>query len=152
MRVSEQGSVLPVAAINDFEKRHGIVLPSDYKAFLQFHNGGRPIPNCFHFTDGSSGSDVQEFFSLTGGRKTGRLDYILQIYAGRIPNGLLPVASDSFGNAICVGLVGSDFAGHVLFWDHELESDVGEPASTENLTPIARSFSEFIDGLFTYSD
>ena len=37
--------------------------------------------------------------------------------------------------------------GKIYFWDHEMEADEGETPNYSNLTLIADSFDEFIEGL-----
>ena len=133
------------ADISTFEKLIHGTLPQDYKAFLKNENGGRPKPNLFRFTTRAGreeNSTVHYFFGLHEGR-VGSLKNDFEIYKGRIPSDCLPIATDPFGNVIMLGITHQNL-GRVYFWDHEKET---EPPSEGNISPIAHSFSEFVDKL-----
>jgi hypothetical protein len=57
---------------------------------------------------------------------------------------------DPFGNGICIGLTG-EHRGRMYFWDHECAPDPdewdGSADTTENVTLVANSFTEFVGGL-----
>ena len=78
------------------------------------------------------------------------LQYTREIYEGRIPNDLLWIMDDPFGNAICVGLNGAH-CGRVYFWSHESEPDDedwdGAVDTAGNVYLLATSFTEFVAGL-----
>ena len=60
-----------------------------------------------------------------------------------LPQGVLPIATDSNGNAIAIDARdGRD--GAVLFWDHE---EIPEEPDDSNLYEIAPTFEAFLDGL-----
>ncbi len=71
-------------------------------------------------------------------------------YQGRIPDDLLWIADDPFGNAICIGIRGRYF-GKVYFWDHEREPDEktwdGSVETAGNIQFLANSFRQFVAGL-----
>ncbi len=74
---------------------------------------------------------------------------IRRAYAGRIPDALVWIHDDPFGNAICLGIAG-EHHGRVYFWDHENEPDDdwdGSVESAGNLTLISDSFTEYVAGL-----
>jgi len=133
---------------SDFSVLEGFVhgtLPDDYKTFLRNENGGRPKPNRFTFVSKmgkTEDSTVHYFFALHGGR-VGNLKCNFETYKSRIPFGYLPIATDPFGNLIILKIIGQNKGG-ISFWDHENESDV--PTSA-NVSPIANSFSEFVEQL-----
>ncbi|MCB9687891.1 MAG: SMI1/KNR4 family protein [Alphaproteobacteria bacterium] len=147
MQIEERGKPVSEEVIRDVETRLGHRFPSDYRDFLRANNGGFPVPDSFAFADGRPGSKVQFFFGFGGKVRTARLDYAIATFKERLPPGLIPIASDPFGNLICIGLCGSPWEERVVFWDHERESDEGEPARTDNLTPIADSFTAFLHSL-----
>jgi hypothetical protein len=70
----------------------------------------------------------------------------LDVYNGRVPSWLLPVADDEYGNLYAVSLRSHDL-GSVWFWDHEEEADEGEAPSEENISRKAGSWGEFLQGL-----
>jgi SMI1 / KNR4 family (SUKH-1) len=123
----------------------GWTLPPSYKAFLARRDGGRPTgPRVFRFQegDGESKSSVAHFLGV---RSSPDGDLLLQVKSigDALPKGVLPIATDSSGNAICIDARdGRD--GPVLFWDHEESSDEPDEA---NLYGIAPTFEAFLDGL-----
>lgn len=132
------------ANLSEAEAKLNAKLPKAYREFLKNTNGGKPV-NCkfsFKSADGTEeDSTVHYFFGLCSGR-VGNLLAKFDLYKGRIPLGHLPIASDPFGNLILIRLFGQDPP--VVFWDHEKELD--EPTGS-NVSPIAKSFSEFIANL-----
>ena len=66
----------------------------------------------------------------------------------RLPDEMIPIASDPFGNLFCLAVEGDD-AGKVLFWDHEREPDDDEEEVTSfpNVRFVADSFEEFLASL-----
>lgn len=123
----------------DLERRLGRELPREYRGFLLQHNGGKPHSRVF---DMPMLNDVDEIGYLYGINVSQYYDlsYMLEIYQGRIPDTLLPVADDPGGNQICISL-GKDDLGAIYFWDHELEFE-GSAA-----TRIADSFDAFVGSL-----
>jgi hypothetical protein len=131
--------------ISEFEKVLSGTLPGDYKEFLRSENGGRPKPNEFRFPTAVGkveDSRVHYFFGLNEGRKGG-LEHYWEMFRDRIPSGCFAIGKDPFGNLVVLG-IGDRNRGTIYFWDHEKEP--GTP-SEENLSTIAPSFSEFINGL-----
>ncbi|MCL6511720.1 MAG: SMI1/KNR4 family protein [Anaerolineae bacterium] len=124
------------------EERLGFRLPEDYRAFLLQHNGGRPKPNVFSLTDTdlATTEDTIAWFMCI---KPGDVNDLLETASalqGRIPNNLLPIAVDPFGNYICIAVLGPD-KGRIYFWDHELESTVS------NVYFLADSFDNLLHSL-----
>lgn len=71
-----------------------------------------------------------------------------KVFKGRIKKELLPIAEDSFGNQICIGIK-NKYIGKIYFWDHELEESFFK---SKAITLIANSFNDFLDSLFEYVD
>jgi hypothetical protein len=130
--------------IRALELRLGAVLPIDYRTFLAQVNGGRPKPCAFEGPTGD-GSVVHFFFTLDPGAPHYRLHRKIDTYTGRVPDKLLPIACDDFGNLILLDL-GARSVGEVYFWDHEQENMESDPY-WENISPIASSFTEFVNAL-----
>jgi hypothetical protein len=124
-----------------FERRVGHELPADYRAFLLEHNGG--VPEATVVETKGVNSLVRRLQGLHKGPSWARLDKLLETYDGRVPEGLLPIGTDPFGNLYCLGVAGR-FRPKVLFWDHEREADEGEPPRRDNLTLVGPSFSAFM--------
>jgi len=123
MEIVEAGEAVTPEEVEAFEKKLGHPLPSAYRDFLLAHNGGRPIPSVIDIDDCPSGaSDVQVFLGLTGQFESETLEWSWDVFRERIPERLLPIADDSFGNLFCLSLTGND-AGQVLFLDRYEESE-----------------------------
>jgi hypothetical protein len=84
------------------------------------------VPQRPVFVIPGGGEDLVRYFrGLHDGSNYHNLHEPLQTYRnqGRMPAELIPIASDSFGNWVCLGVAG-EAKGHVYFWDHERESAV----------------------------
>jgi hypothetical protein len=91
-------------------------------------------------------STLRQLHGLHNGPRWARLESLRKTYAGRVPDGLLPIGTDPFGNVFCLGLGGA-WRGKVWFWDHESEADEGEPPRVDNLSMVAASFTSFLAAL-----
>jgi len=138
-KTDNPGSQLAPDEIEDFEAAIGTRLPEDYRKFLTLTNGGGPAEGrawvklkrgwigsnwiCIDFFYGLSRPDVRAY----------ELARIWSIFKARLPTDFLPIATDSYGNQILIGLRRPK-EGSVYFWNHERE-----------VSPvlIASSFREF---------
>ncbi len=129
--------------ISAFEEKWNIILPEIYKDFLLKNNGGKPKPSKFCFFDSHRNrkdeSVVNNFYGLASSKKEKRthlsLDFKMQVFMDRLPEGAIPIASEVFGNQLVMLL--SEELGGIYFFDHEYEED--------NLYFVAKSFKEFLD-------
>lgn len=96
----------------DLEKRYGVIMPIQYKIFMEKYNGGYTPKTKFKV--GKVSSDIRGFFGM-GNVKLGLDASELEEW---IEKKYLPIACDSFGNYIVIGL-GNDDAGKIYFCDHE---------------------------------
>lgn len=126
----------------EFESKHSIRLPEDYKEFLLTHNGGKPDPSCFNIKNDTS--DVRIFYGLNNDGQYS-VEVALKLYKNRLSRDIIPIGSDSFGNQICLGVMGES-QNKIYFWNHEFEG------TSKALTKVANSFSEFVDSLYEWSD
>ncbi len=123
MDILESGDALTPADIEAFEATIGKRLPQTYRDFLLAHNGGRPVPAVIDIDDCPSGATVvQVLLGLTGPVESETLVWSWQAFQRRIPERLLPIADDPFGNLFCLSLDGVD-AGQVVFLDRYEESE-----------------------------
>jgi len=143
-RISRGGA--SESAIRDFEARLGVVLPEDYRRFLATVNGGRPKPRNFDAANGDDGSLVHFFFTLDPDAPHYQLTRKIETYTGRVPDRLLPIGCDDFGNLVLLD-VGGAKPGAVYFWDHERENPDGDPY-WDNISTVASSFTEFVNSLY----
>lgn len=98
--------------IAEMEKEYEIILPDQYKNFLVRYNGGYTPKTKFRI--GSIASDIRGFYGI--GNVGLSFNAIELREWSKV--GLLPVACDSFGNYIVIGLSNSD-AGKIYFCNHE---------------------------------
>src|SRR5438874_2719786 len=100
------------ADVSHFEMSIAVRLPDDYREFLLRYNGGYPSPNGFRGGD----EVLNHFFGLW--QKHADLNYELLAHRRFIPEGMIPIASDPFGNAILLEVANPN-RGRIWFWDHE---------------------------------
>ena len=126
------------------EEMWGYALPKSYRNFL-LEGSKIGDKKSFAFKDKFDGSCLSDFLRIEKDFNNNIL--LKQKYAGtRFPNNFLPIARDVYGNFILLSVKNKD-RGKIYFWDHEMEADEGETPDYSNLTLIADSFDEFIEGL-----
>lgn len=140
------GSGASEALLQKLEGDLGARLPDDYRRFLAETNGGRPDPARFALltSRGTNESIVDWFLTLEPTEDLYTVPEYRDMYSNRIPQGLLPVACDPFGNLLLLDL-GEKNRGSIYFWDHETES-MEEP-TWENIFSVAPSFDSFYSSL-----
>ena len=162
--------ILTEADIAAIEQENKVLLPADYRAFMLKHNGGKPSPRWFDYSDGTelTGSAVQEFFAIyTKPEKETGLSVNLNLArqfrtykrmeTPRMPEELIPIGDDGGGNKICL-CVSGEHTGCIYYWDHELECtggtyEDGTPVTMwDNCYFVANSFTEFLDSLHEDDD
>jgi len=173
IRSSSNGPILPSESdIAAAQKTYGRELPSDYLALIQKY--GRcttrklcsvvfPEPIPLYVDDRPDALPVAPldgagFSFFYGGNRsdgTGGLADEAGAFGGRMPNGLLPIGGDLFGNKFCLGYSPNGEPG-VYFWDHEFEWDADdyqaetgkrmpEIVKYQNIYFIANTFREFLE-------
>jgi len=142
-------SALPItnADLGEFETRHAVTLPADYRAFLLASNGGVPLGNSFRYTltTGKSRRAVlKAFFPLTpyGWVEAGMPTLGIareQLCGGWPPESLAIGRAETDVNTglLCLG-VGVDNAGRVAFRPD------GDGATFYD---VAKSLAELLDGM-----
>ena len=99
--------------ISLFEKKLGKKLPEQYRSFLIRYNGGDTPETSFRCNRKSS--DVRAFYGV--GKARYNFDEI-PFLEDFLANSYLPIAEDSFGNYIVIGLT-NDTMGKIYFCNHE---------------------------------
>jgi hypothetical protein len=135
--------------IAQFEAHRGVLLPREYKKFLLNSNGGMPTSHIFAVPGfHGQGSSLNSFYGIHNGPKHHQLDWACEVHKERIPDDLIPIASDAFGNEICIGWKGKR-RGKIYFWDHEDELDEQGLSRQDygNVYLVANSLGEFLDNL-----
>jgi len=147
MKFLKDNKGLSDSILRAIEQFWGVGLPENYRNFLIEHNGGEPENKIFKFQTQADGSCLDQFFGVVRDYNNNLL--MKYKYLGdRVMDTMLPIARDVYGNLILLTVKGKD-RNKVYFWDHEMEADTenGEKADYSNLTLIADSFTEFVEGL-----
>ena len=151
-KIDNTGPPITASNLKALEQRLGAPLPPDYSAFLLHYNGGSPTPDGVPVEGWADGGPILEVRELYRYRLQPRdaddLLWNAECFAGRIPEGLLPIGANSFGDQICLWITGKD-RGAVVLWDHEAEH---KPPSRRNIYAVASSFSEFLERIDEYPD
>lgn len=142
---------LEESALVDFEKRIGARLPSEYRIYQLNHNGGKPSPNDFIISKKEGEDSIHHFYGLHNGPDYLQLRSNYDTYYNRMPQEIIPIADDPFGNQICIGINGK-YAGKIYFWDHERELNQFGRFNWLNIIKIADSFDQFLNSLFKWVD
>lgn len=115
--------------INELERQNNIILPSQYRNFLCKYNGG-DTPNTT-YKAGRSSSALRGFYGFGDVRYS--LDSLTNLQEW-IDANLFPIAYDSFGNYIAIGINESNY-GQIFFVNHEKKFST---------TQIGKDFKEFV--------
>ena len=156
-QVDKKSPPAPLDRLARFEAQIGHTLPDDYRRFLINCNGGYVGGRYWFHGKNPDGREVEAGVHHIGGFRDEphfSLLWTRDCYSGRIPNALIWIHDDPFGNAICLGVEG-EHRGRVYFWDHENEPDEDWDGSVEaasNVTLIANSFTEYVAGLRELDD
>ncbi|AIK96204.1 SMI1/KNR4 family protein [Candidatus Odyssella acanthamoebae] len=153
MQINDGGDTINETILEALEQVWKFNLPTAYRNFILKYNGGSPQPSRFFFKESpSNGSYVDYLFGIRKGFNQNLL-MSMNLYSGRIPANMLPIGEDPGSNLILLSVKGPD-RGKIYFWDHDLEADPaqGETPDYSNLTLIADSFDEFINGLSEEKD
>lgn len=148
----EKAPPAPADKLARFEADIGHALPEDYRYFLANCDGGYAASGLWYRGRNPEGLEVDAGVHCIGGLRSESgfsLPDMRRVYSERIPDALIWIHDDPFGNAICLGVVG-EHCGRVYFWDHELEPGEdwdGSVESAGNLTLLANSFTEYVAGL-----
>jgi hypothetical protein len=126
------------------EEALGASLPPAYRELLLKSNGGEPESN----TVAGRWHGVASVSCFFGIHQQAFRDLMKQwkLHRDRVPPALLPIAADSCGNLICLGIPGPG-KGVVYFWDHEVEAEEGEKPTYRNLKRLATTFESFLKAL-----
>lgn len=91
-------------AVAQFEKNHDILLPEEYRTFLINYNGGNALQTSFKIKKESA--DIRAFYGFENADYEYNFQYFLdhEFLSEHIQAGYLPIAEDSFGNYILLGI------------------------------------------------
>lgn len=148
MQSIKSNGTVSIEKIQNFENQNGIEFPQDYVSFLQKHNGGKPHPHTFEYKlhDGRSWTGgVRDLFGFDLDNFK-NIDFFADMRGDRVPENMIPIGVDDGGNFILLGLSGQA-EGKVYFWDHNEESEDGDPPTDDNVYFMANNFTEFLNNL-----
>jgi hypothetical protein len=139
--------LIDTAEISRFENDRAITLPASYKHLLLLTNGGIPLQNLVYPIIGmdlNPFGGLQVFFGLKTAEEHNLLERIYNLYFGRFPLGIVPIADNGGGDYICLDLRnGTD---RVVFWDKRHFWGTGEWRESD-LYHVADSFDAFLASL-----
>jgi cell wall assembly regulator SMI1 len=144
-KTTEAGPALTEGRLAEVEGRLGVRLPDSYREFLLAYNGGRPAPSHFLAYENNKPGwmRVHFFFGIDDPVRSCDILWNSAMFAGRIPDRVIPIACDEGGNRFCLDLRQA-VDGPILFWDHVLE---GRGPDIALYLRIAGTFSEWIASL-----
>ena len=129
--------------IAEFEKKHGVKLPTDYISFVSKMNGGTPTLNWLE-TKGKEAFELEAFYHLSGDDT----DYYSVSRASKAPSEALgrtvvAIAGDGSGDELILDPTAA--SAKVKWWRHDTRD---EPEL------VAESFADLLDKLVKspYSD
>ncbi|MDF7670259.1 SMI1/KNR4 family protein [Orbaceae bacterium ESL0721] len=104
-----------------FEETLSIKIPDTYSDFLKKYNGGYTLDTDFDINGESS--DIRCFYGFEEQKEYCDFSHLMQYnsFTSAIENGYLPIAEDSCGNYIVIG-IGQLNYGKISFWDHEIDT------------------------------
>ena len=103
-----------ITEIEQLEKNYSISLPEKYKEFLLKYNGGDTIDTRFKIE--KIRSDIHSFYGFSLANHFSNFNYLVEkgFLEDFIENHYLPIAKDSFGNSILIGVGASNYNKIVL--------------------------------------
>lgn len=140
MEIQGSNKILTESRLQDFERINGVQLPQPYREFLLKYNGGNPKPYCFPISEEQGIGMVNIFYGI--GEMYDNLDKKVDIFDDILEAGFIPIADDSGGNQICLGLSEKHF-GNVYFWIHH-----EDPEDLGNMYFLAKDFGKFLEKLY----
>jgi hypothetical protein len=140
----EGGHKVDDAAVSVVEVQLNAVFPDAYKHFLLTYNGGRPTPSHFSILRNGQVEWMRVFFFFGIDHPIRSCDLFWNFIAlrRRVPDRVLPIASDEFGNVFCLDQR-TQRNGPIRIWDHEEERH-GAELSVRLV--VAPNFAEWIEG------
>ena len=105
-------------ALVQFEEKYEFLLPKEYRSFLLKYNGGNTLQTSSKTKKESS--DIRAFYGFGNADYEYNFQYFLDhdFLSTHIQTGYLPIAEDSFGNYILLGISKQNY-NLIAFFDHE---------------------------------
>jgi hypothetical protein len=129
--------------IEEFEAKHHIVFPVQYRDFLLEYNGGNVRPNVFKISDDEGETALNTLYGLDIDESYDELSSVFDSLYGEIPDEFISIGDDSGGNQICLGISG-EYVGKIYIFLHNIEPT----EEMSNMFLISDSFDSFLDSLY----
>jgi len=143
----KESEQLIASELEDFEERTGRMIPTQYRNFLLYHNGGRPTPNRFAILtpEGLIERKLEWFLGITGGTETD--DDLEETLAATAPSLAMyyPFAVDTQAKLL---LISVEQEGATYYYDHEIWLEPKNTLQSGKLIQIASSFESFLTHLY----
>ena len=146
LRIVTPNHAISPSNIDEFERARDIKLPLEYREFLLNTNGGVPNDVVYPIEGFQLNpfGGLQIFFGVDTGISYASLEVVLDMYAGGIPQGVIPIADNGGGDYVCIDLRRG--MSKIVFWDKRPYWSTGLWRE-EDLYPVADSFSSFLGAL-----
>jgi hypothetical protein len=142
LQFTDEGTPLRDADLDEFEKRFGIRLPAEYRAFLLQHNGGRVEPRTLRAL---RSAQIHYFVSIGPPVDAAYYwDTFKHPTCPRMPPEHIPIARCEGGDLLTLVIDGPE-RGQIFHWDHEEEGN--ETFTRANLTLVATSLEDLLASL-----
>jgi len=129
------------ADAREFDRRHNIVLPDEYRDFL-FKYGEVDFKKDISYTPMEGLAEfIVNFYGMN--QNDFYLGDAIESYGGRMPSAIIPIAECADGNQICIGVEG-DNHGKVYLWNHEQELEAFKMLNPEKKSPSIEEYWENI--------
>jgi hypothetical protein len=138
-KINNSGIELTSDLIKTFEIKNNIKFTELYTKFLLENNGGYPEKSTFKISDVQGESVLNIFYGID---MYDNISDYLDIYEGRISTNFIPIADDSGGNVICLG-IDKEYYEKIYFWDHENETE-----DMSNMYYLSSNIYEFVENLY----
>ena len=146
IKVNNCARQLELSDMSNIESMIGGVLPNQYKNFLLQFNGGRPESSVFKIEglENNPVGKIQVFLGIDREIESSNIDWNYDVFKGRVPSDILPIARTGTGDLICIGIKENKF-GKIYFWDMVNETNEYDYS---NVYYLRNSFDEFIADLY----
>lgn len=144
VELKSTGEPLTHDAIAAIEESLGVNFPREYREFLATYNAAKPEAN--QVITQAVTTAVDSFFGITDDKGDDLVAQNLETYSGRVPDGVIAIASCAGGNLICLQME----TGAIFFWDHEEEASPDEP-TFDNMELLAPTLNAFLKLMVPYN-
>jgi hypothetical protein len=137
-------------ALEAFQRKNNLDLPSDYKEYLLENNGGSANDKliCFNAEKITEPVALGVLFGLSNVKNSLSLETWMNEYRDELLENML-IIGHATGSGLILLVNQEDWKG-VYFWDNCL--DYENSTEDECMYFVAKSFKEFINGLFLYKE